>query len=128
MVNIIGKNNYPELLLSECVRGAINKTSFFLFPRTSETPPPPLRKKIKKKVLGKISKKCDFLDILPNFLLKTLLDWVRPPPPFGKKSKQISVFSVKEILDSTRPPLSGNVKKKTVFFYCSPYGVQVQRR
>ena len=39
------------------------------------------------------------------------------PPLLEKKSKQISVFSVKEILDLARPPppLSGKIKK-TVFF------------
>ena len=44
--------------------------------------PPLLHEKNPKKktVLGKISKKNS---------AKTLLDWVRPPPPFGKK---ISVF------------------------------------
>ena len=70
----------------------------------------------KKSFFGYLAQNWFFCGYFAQFSAKTLLDWVRPP--FGKK---ISVFSVKEILDSTRPPpLSGNVKKNPVFFYCSP--------
>ena len=50
---------------------------------------------------------------------KTLLDWVRPPPLSAEKSKKISVFSVKEILDSARPPSPpfGVFLKKTSIFF-----------
>ena len=59
-----------------------------------------------------------FFGYFAQFSAKTLLDWVRPPPLSAKKSKKISVFSVKEILDSTRspPPLFGQCPKKTSFF------------
>ena len=47
------------------------------------------------------------------------------PPPFQKKiPKKSQFFSDKEILDSARPPsppFGVFLKKKTVFFYASPY-------
>ena len=67
-----------------------------------------------------IQKKMRFFGYFAQFSAKTLLDWVRPPPPLSaKKSKKISVFSVKEILDSTRPlpPPFGKCPKKTSFPY-----------
>ena len=75
--------------------------------------------------LGKISKKSHFLMkktlILWYFMIKTLLDWVRPPPLLAKKSQ---FFSVNEILDSARPPPVGKTKKKS-FFYASPNSFQI---
>ena len=47
---------------------------------------------------------------------------MRPPPFLKKKSKKISVFSDKEILDSARPPRPpfGVFPKKTSFFFLMP--------
>ena len=48
---------------------------------------------------------------------------MRPPPlspPFAKKNQKHHIFSVKEILDSARPPLSGLLQLQ---YYLSVYTV-----
>ena len=56
----------------------------------SQTPPPPLRKYVNKKnSFGRNIKKSAFFGYFAQFSAKTLLDWVRHHPPFGKKSKKI---------------------------------------
>ena len=106
------KNSFGQNIQKKCDFLDI-LPNFLLKPFWIGWDPPPFGKKIQKNLSfwAKYPNKCDFWDILPNFLLNPFwIGW--DPPPFGKK---ISVFSVKEILDSTRPPFLGK-HKKTVFF------------